>query len=263
MPSFRPQMLLLPLLVLCQWSVLGQSNVTPPLLNPGEAHGTTQIPPMDSDMVGEPMMAGKMATNLPHRMLSATELPAQPASGGMASRWFELQSAVISGRYRFVANSEGVTSAHGVQYRPAFKGRFKFDSAGRYTINAGVFSGNGFTRGWSTTGWGTGKAQTNSYLKQLYFAARPVDGLAVEYGGLYILHGESSEITSYDYHGYLVGQRISLQQARHFFFDEVSITYAYLGDLGQANLNKRFNRLKKSNYHQYLVSNTKSHSKGY
>src|SRR5205823_10201419 len=37
------------------------------------------------------------------------------------------------------------------------------------------------------------------------------------------------------------------------FFDEVSITYAYLGDLNTPNLNKRYHRLQQSNYHQFLV----------
>ena len=78
--------------------------------------------------------------------------------------------------------------------------------------------------------------------------------MEAEYGSLYVLHGESTEITSYDYHAYLVGQRISLQRPQNFFFDEISVTYAYLGDFDQASLLKRFHRLKKSNYHQYLLS---------
>jgi hypothetical protein len=76
----------------------------------------------------------------------------------------------------------------------------------------------------------------------------------VQYGGLPLLRGESTAITSYDNDGYLVGERLSLKRPRQFFFDEVSITYAYLGDLTRANLNKRYHRLKQSNYHQFLVS---------
>lgn len=161
---------------------------------------------------------------------------ASPASEGKLSRWFELQSAVLTSRYRYVDNSQSVRTANGAQYREDFKGRFRFVSNGNYEILAGVFSGNGITRGWSNTGWGTGDVQTNVYLKQLYLAARPVHGLEAEFGGLYILHGESTEITSYDYHAYLVGQRISLQRPQNFFFDEISITYAYLGDFDQASL---------------------------
>ena len=82
----------------------------------------------------------------------------------------------------------------------------------------------------------------------------PAKGLAIEYGGLYILRGESTEITSYDDDGYLVGERISLKRPDRLFFDEISITYAFLGDISTPNINKRFHRLKQSNYHQFLIA---------
>jgi len=45
-----------------------------------------------------------------------------------------------------------------------------------------------------------------------------------------------------------------VKRPRELFFDEVSVTYGYVGDTSKPNLNKRFNRLQKSNYHQFLVS---------
>ncbi|MEW5979418.1 MAG: hypothetical protein AB1898_26785 [Acidobacteriota bacterium] len=200
------------------------------------------------------MPAGSMATNVPHQMVGIDRMPTKQGSSGRLSRWLRVESAILSSRYRYSENSEGIATGNGAQHREAFKGNFNFDSSGRYQVVAGVFAGNGITRGWSNTGWGSGSGQTNVFLKQLYFSGRPVSGLHLEYGGLYVLHGESTEITSYDYHVYLVGQRISLQRPTRFFLDEISITYAYLGDFDQPNLLKRFDRLKKSNYHQYLVS---------
>ncbi len=88
----------------------------------------------------------------------------------------------------------------------------------------------------------------------MYFSAKPFNGLELQYGGLSLLRGESTEITTYDNDGYIVGQRISLKRPKDFFFDEISVTYAYLGDTTKPNLNKRFNRLQKSNYHQFLLS---------
>ncbi|HWQ31690.1 MAG TPA: hypothetical protein VNQ79_02310, partial [Blastocatellia bacterium] len=133
------------------------------------------------------------------------------------------------------------------------KGRFKFDRAGRYSINFGVFSGNSFTGGWNNTIVGTVSPLTNLSLKQLYFSARPVKGVELQYGGLSVQRGESTEITSYDNDAYLVGERLILKRPKGLFFDEISITYAYPGDLSTPKLNKRYHRLKESNYHQFLV----------
>lgn len=187
---------------------------------------------------------------------SNTQKPAaaQAASESKLARWIELQTATLGIRYIFGKNSSDVTTLNQLQHMEAFKGRFKFDSKGNYSINAGVFSGNQFVLSWNNTGIGKGQGLTNLYLKQLYFAAKPVKGLEVQYGGLYFLRGESTEITSYDNDGFLVGQRISVKRPKQFFFDEVSATYAYIGDFSKPNINKRFHRLKKSNYHQFLVS---------
>ncbi len=186
---------------------------------------------------------------------STTPVPVrpQPVLAPLA-RWFEVQTATLTARYRWVENSAGMTTSNHVQYQDAFKGRLKFDAQGRYSLNVGVFSGAGFTQSWDDTGWGTGHATSNLYLKQLYFSAQPVKGVELQIGGLYFNRGESTEFTSYDNDGYLVGERLSLKRPRQLFFDEVAVTYAYLGDLARANLNKRYHRLKQSNYHQFLVS---------
>lgn len=182
--------------------------------------------------------------------------PATAAPEGKIARWFELQTATLSTRHMFIENSSGLTTTNQEQYQGAFKGRFKFDKRGNYSINAGVFSGNRFVLSWNNTGVGLGDLSTNFYLKQLFFAAKPVAGLEVQYGGLYFLRGESTEITGYDNDGYLIGQRVSLKRPKQLFFDEISATYGYLGDTATPNINKRFHRLKKSNYHQFLVSKT-------
>ncbi len=185
--------------------------------------------------------------------VAAVKPVAKAKSEAPLSRWVELQTANISTRYRYIENSKGVVTTNQAQYKDEFKARFKFDKKGNYTINAGVFSGNNFTGSWNNTGAGTGDPFTNLYLKQLYFAAKPIKGVELQYGGLYLLRGETSEITSYDNDGYIMGERLSIKRPRDLFFDELSVTYGYLGDTSRPNINKRFNRLQKSNYHQFLV----------
>lgn len=101
---------------------------------------------------------------------------------------------------------------------------------------------------------GTGEAATNLYLKQLYVSAQPFNGIEIQYGGLGVSRGESSEITSYDNDAFIMGERVSVRMPKRLFFDEIAVTYAYLGDVNTPNINKRYHRLKQSNYHQFLVS---------
>ena len=79
--------------------------------------------------------------------------PAQANEGDLA-RWFELQTATLSTRYRYIENSAGAMTFNHMQHNEAFKGRFKFDAAGRYSVNAGLFTGNSFTGSWNNTGAG-------------------------------------------------------------------------------------------------------------
>ncbi|MDQ3652870.1 MAG: hypothetical protein M3458_21855 [Acidobacteriota bacterium] len=183
-------------------------------------------------------------------------VPAKPqtVSEGKLARWIDLQALTFTTRYRFVENSANVTTTNQAQYQNVLKGAFKFDEQGKYTVNAGVFTGKGFTNSWNNTSIGTGDLVTIHYLKQLYFAAKPVKGLEIQIGGLYIARGESTEATTYDNDGYITGQRVSVKRPKNFYFDEVSVTYGYLGDLTKPNLFRRLHRLNESNYHQFLVA---------
>ena len=170
------------------------------------------------------------------------------------ARWFELQMGTIYARYRYVETNGSKVTANHAQHKESFKGRFKFDSEGRYSLNAGLFSGRNFISTWNNTGLGTGDAQSNLALKQLFFSAMPWRGLEFQYGGLYIRRGKSTEISSYDDDGYFMGERVSVKKPDKLFFEEISFTYGYLGDTTTPNINKRFYRLKESNYAQFLVT---------
>ena len=177
-----------------------------------------------------------------------------PAKKNDLSRWIEFDTISFSDRYHFIENTNRSKSANNDQYQIQIKGRFKFDPKGKYAVTAGLYTGNSFTSGWNNTGWGTGRRQTNLYVKQLYFQARPVKGLEFQLGGIPILFGQSTEATAYDNDNYITGERVSLKYPKKLFFDEISVTNAFLGDLNQPSVFRRFKRLGRSNYRQFLVA---------
>jgi hypothetical protein len=192
--------------------------------------------------------------------------PARIRAGGGLTRWLDLQTCTLYLRARFIENSSGVVTARHAQHKEAVRARLKFDAAGDYALNVGLFTGRTFTSSWNTTGWGgsvhsvgspTGRtdddAQRVVFLKQLFLAARPVRGLELQYGGLYVLRGESTEITTYDEDAFIVGARGSVRRPDRFFVDEVSLTLAHLGDANTPNVLRRLRRLDTVSYRHLLV----------
>lgn len=207
------------------------------------------------ELEANPLIIAGEKTNLQSRVYGTGEVsPKAPDTTNGFSRWIDLQTATLVARYRFIQNSAGVNVANQMQDQMQFKARFKFDRNGAYALNAGVFTGNSFINGFNDTGIGTGNAITNLYLKQLYLSAKPVHWLEVQVGGLYFNRGESTEITTYDNDGYLMGERLIIQRPRNLFFDEISVTSAFLGDFSTPNINKRWHRLNESNYYQLLLT---------
>jgi len=186
--------------------------------------------------------------------------PKKKSFADQVDRWFDAQQLQLSTRYRVIETSTDVISTNQWQYKQSYKFRFKFDPKGNYTINAGLFTGTNFTGSWNNTSVGTGDFVGKLYFKQLFFEAKPIKGLELQFGGLYINRGEGSEVISYDTDGYIMGERLSLKRPKQLFFDEISVTYAYLGDVSTPNIfgkvehhDTRFGRLEQSNYHQFLV----------
>src|SRR4030095_10129406 len=99
---------------------------------------------------------------------------------------------------------------------------------------------------------GTADPAHDLYLKQLYFAATPIGGLEMQYGGIYVNRGEGTEITTHDNDFYHTRPRVMVQPRQQCWFDEISGTQAYLGDAKTPGMWDRFHRLAESNYHQFL-----------
>jgi len=172
------------------------------------------------------------------------------------ARWLDLQTATLNLRYRYVDNSAGLVTTNQLQHREAFRGRIKFDQAGRYALNFGLFSGVRFTSGWDNTGLGMNDAQKNIAFKALYASAQPWEGVEGQLGGLYIIKGESTELTTYDEDGYITGERFTIRRPDLLFFDEVSVTSAYfVGGTGPADVpvSKRLPHFDEQNYQHYLL----------
>jgi hypothetical protein len=166
----------------------------------------------------------------------------------------ELSKFGFATRYMHVANSSPVTTVTQLQHRQDLAGRFKFDVAGKISLNFWLNSGRRFTAGWNETAAGPRRGNVNLYLKHLFLSVQPVKGVEVQYGGIPLARGETTELIGYDNDGYLTGARVSVRRPQEMFFDEVAATVAYLGDFAQPGIDKRFHRLAQSNYHQFLLT---------
>jgi len=194
--------------------------------------------------------------------LTGTALPAhgqavspQPAPAAPLARWIDVQNATVNTRYRFVDTSAGTITTNQLQHRESLRTRFKFDAPGKYALNVGAISGSRFTSSWNNTGVGLGDWQKTLAVRALYFAAQPAAGVEAQYGSLFILKGESTEITTYDDDGYVIGQRISVRRPRTLFFDEMSVTVGYFsGDPAEFGVSKRVKYLdERPNYGHFLI----------
>ena len=170
-------------------------------------------------------------------------------------RWFEFQQFTLGTRYRFIETSKDVVTSNHMQYREQIRARVNLDQKKRYTVIAGFYSGSSFIGSWNNLGPGTGDFDGHDhYMRQLYVSAAPVAGIEAQVGGIYVNRGETTEYTSYDDDGFLVGSRFSVRRPKSFYFDELTVTYAVLGPSNEPNLWKRWKEFDDPNYTQVLAA---------
>src|SRR5687768_8022944 len=188
--------------------------------------------------------------------LSAAQSPSPtPIVHKEIKRWFDIEALAVATRYRYVeANSGTYTSAQ--QYQVGARARFKFDAKGKYSVVGVIGTGNNIQSGWNNTGWGSGDVAADFYVKQLFFEAKPIKPLTIQVGGFAPYNGENTEITGYDNDSYMMGERVRITDPKRLYFDEISLTNGFVGDVTRPNVFRRFKRLAKSNYHQFLVRKT-------
>jgi hypothetical protein len=218
------------------------------------------------------------------------QAPIQSADQPLVGRWLDLKTLSYSGRYRNSVNADGRHMFMFGQDRYIAAGKFKFDKDGKYSINFHGSSGRIFNWAYADFVGGQYKdsviaarsyksaAQQTAlaaailadpdgavyklgfpsrgayfYLRQLYVSATPVSQVTVEFGSLPIEHGQNTEITSFDDDGYISGERVRIHDPKHFFFDQIAGTWAFMGSTLTPNFFARGSDLKKNNYQQYLV----------
>lgn len=180
---------------------------------------------------------------------------AQDAAGAHPlARWLDAQAFTVAARYNHIENAQDRTLQNRVQTNVQARARLKLDGAGRYSVNAGVFTGNTFTGGWNATGIGTGDGTAKMHLKQLFVSAQPWGGIELQYGSMPPVRGQSTEITSYDNDGYLTAARATVRRPAEIFFDEVTVSVGYLGYLTTPFVFDRTGAFSRQNYWQLLGS---------
>ncbi len=185
---------------------------------------------------------------------ASTQQPAASSSEPALRRWLEFQTLSVNARYRYL-DSNRTGSSHDPQYKESVRARFLVDRQRRLSVNLGFFSGTQFIGTFDNLGLGINDGNYHShYIKQLFVAAVPITGVELQYGGIYVIRGENTEITTYDDDGYIVGERLSVRRPKQLLFDEISVTRGLLGPTGLPNLFDRWYGLNHPNYTQVLLS---------
>jgi len=174
------------------------------------------------------------------------------------ARWVDVQTGTMATRFRFTETSAGVVTQEQLQHSEQIKARVKLDASGKYALGFALGTGDTFVRGWNNTAIGTAAGTPHEYssnilVKQLFASATPANGVEIQAGGLGIVKGENTEITSYDNDGYMLGERVSVKRPRTFHVDELSLTVGYLGDSTTSSLWPRLHRLGETNYYQMFA----------
>ena len=185
---------------------------------------------------------------------AAPPAPTDPPAADPWRRWIETQAFTLAGRYNFIRNAAEETRQNRMQTQVQVRGRVKFDEAGRYSLHAGVFTGAAFDGGWNATGIGTGDGTAKMYLKQLFVAAEPWQGVELRYGSMAPARGQSTEITTYDNDAYVTSGRVSVRRPDDAFFDDITVSIGYVGYFDRPFVFDRGGAFSRQNYWQVLVS---------
>jgi hypothetical protein len=66
-------------------------------------------------------------------------------------------------------------------------------------------------------------------------------------------HGAGTELTTFDDDAYMEGERIKINDEKHLFFNEISGSFGYFGDIDVPNFIDRGGRLTQNNYRQIML----------
>jgi len=209
----------------------------------------------------------------------------------VTGRWLDLTTFSHSERYRNQYGDDGFHYFENGQQRSVVAGKIKLDAGGKYTIGFRATSGRTFNwayadyagRGFATSfkqsadvldpygddavgeaydadPAGVKQAEAlksagwSFYLRDLNISATPVKALTFQFGSFGFERGLSTEITTFDDDGYITGERVTLRDPHHLYFDQISLTSAYFGFFGTPNVFARGGGFTKSNYRQVAAT---------
>lgn len=183
-----------------------------------------------------------------------THLESALPSKSKFARWMDFDRLILATRYQYVKDRAGEPVANHQQYQFIAKAKFKFDADGKYYVGTNLMTGRDFFTTWNNVGTGDDRSHTNLYLKQLFFHAKLLRGVEIDYGGLEFLHGENTDVITYAYEGFLTGQRVRIARPDQLFFDEISYTAGYTDERETPNVFKRLKHLKDLNLHRLIFT---------
>jgi len=237
----------------------------------------------------------------PAALVSAAPRVSQPAKP-VTARWLDLDKLSVGQRYRNTDDAGGYHLFEAGQERSLIEGRIRIDDAARYSIGFRASSGRYFNWAYSDYAgrdlvasiknpavfgsFTPAQAETlfaaiaadpagynlfvkNSsrgwefYMRELYLSATPIDPVTVEFGSFGIERGMATEITTFDYDGYLSGERLRIRDPRHLFFDQIGFTNAYFGSVETPNFFARGSDLARFDYRQIFASKQLTHRVGF
>jgi hypothetical protein len=175
------------------------------------------------------------------------------------SRRVDITAGAVAVRFRSLDYGGGSAPTRQIQSTEAIRAVVYLDHRARLGVAGSVATGRGFNGGWNPTGLGTGAPSYDLSPKQLFVTARPTERISIDAGGLYLARGDSTEATSYDNDGYIVGERLTFHHAFGNAVDSVIVTAGHLGDFDQANVFKRLGRIADTNYGQLIVTKRVGH----
>ncbi len=220
----------------------GRPSTAPASLAATDADAAT---PADADA---PVGAEAPVATQPQRRPGPVRPPTSPLA-----RWLDIGGGTAQVRYRGVQTAADRWSTSSMQWTVAGNATVRLDREARYTVGLNMLAGASFNQSWNMAGPGIGDFKRDLPLRQLFVQAAPGGGVAMQVGGFAPIRGQNTEITTLDNDGYLVGERLTLKRRDLLFFDEVSVTNAYLGDLKTPSIFRRADRWNDRNYRQVLL----------
>ena len=169
-----------------------------------------------------------------------------------APKIFEIPTADVYTRYRYIDTNAGTVTADDLQYR--FTGRFRVNvpKTGTY-FGSRVETGSSIGSSWSNTGIGRSKSEWTLNAKTFFIGQQLGKQAAIEVGAMDMEQGAGTEATYADVDTWTEGYRLRLNGEGKYLPSKFTATFGFIGDFNTPNAFGRLYRLGEINYAQVLA----------